>query len=36
MFLVAKHLEPQAVMVAIYKLAKVWQVKVNEFMELLA
>jgi hypothetical protein len=36
MLLVAIYLELQAVMVAIYKLAKVWQVKVNEFMELLA
>jgi hypothetical protein len=36
MLLVAKNLEPQTVMVAIYKLAEVWQVKVNEFMELLS
>ena len=36
MLLVAKYLELQAVVVAIYKLTKVWQVKVNEFMELLA
>jgi hypothetical protein len=36
MLLVATNLELQAVTAAIYKLAKVWQVKVNEFMELLA